>query len=343
MKKVSIILLSLMLIIVMTACDPKMEQKPCIHVIDEENVVSYFDSARKYPSSGTCTKCGEFVMLDGISVSTPGDLMNIGNDINSKKVIGTHKINIANDIDMTGEDWMSPKLSGYEGAKTFVIDGNGYKISNLIAGNENSATEAGFIGSLWSDVALVIRNLTLETPKIKANGTPGIGAFVGNISASPLVEITNCHIVGGEINGGHWAGGIYGYAAGYNDENNGPVHTIVNIDGCSVDGVTITGDNASVGGIMGHAGGDLNTEINVSNASVTDCLISTINVKDEDGVKAGNILGTNGVGDTTLTNVTYSGNTVTNNGESNYKVYGRLVFKGEGSLTIDGDSITEAE
>ena len=94
---------------------------------------------------------------------------------------------------------------------------------------------------------------------------------------------------------------------------------------------------------MGHAGGDSNTEINVSNASVTDCLISTINVKGEDGVKAGNILGTNGVGDTTLTNVTYSGNTVTNNGESNNEVYGRLVFKGEGSLTIDGKSITEAE
>ena len=83
-------------------------------------------------------------------------------------------------------------------------------------------------------------------------------------------------------------------------------------------------------------------EINVSNTSVTDCKISTTGVE-EGVIKAGIILGTNGVGDTTLTNVTYSGNTVTNNGESNDKVYGRLVFNGEGSLTIDGDSITEAE
>ena len=336
MKKVSIILLSLMLIIVMTACDPKMEQKPCIHVIDEENVVSYFDSARKYPSSGTCTKCGEFVMLDGISVSTPGDLMNIGNDINSKKVIGTHKINIANDIDMSGMVWMSPKLSGYEGAKTFIIDGNGYKISNLIAGNENSATEAGFIGSLWSDVALVIRNLTLETPKIKANGTPGIGAFVGNISASPFVEITNCHIVGGEINGGHWAGGIYGYAAGYNEEGNGPVVANIEISGCSVEDTEISSTDASIGGIMGHAGGNSNTKINVSDSSVIGCTISSIEGDD----KIGNILGTNGVGDTILTNVTFSNNTL-NRDFSNTKVYGRTVFNEDGSLTIDGIPVTE--
>ena len=47
MKKVSIILLSLMLIIVMTACDPKMEQKSCIHVIETENATAYFDEAKK--------------------------------------------------------------------------------------------------------------------------------------------------------------------------------------------------------------------------------------------------------------------------------------------------------
>lgn len=348
MKKVSIILLALMLIIAMTACDPKMEQKPCIHVIDEEKIASYFDAAKKYPNSGTCSKCGEFVILDGISVSTAEDLMNIGNDINSNTAIGTHKINIANDIDMKDEVWMSPKLSGYEGAKTFVIDGNGYKISNLSAGSEADTEAQGLIGYIWSNATLEIRNLTLENPSITAgkgnDSGPGIGGFIGYVEASPAVRITNCHIVGGEINGGHWAGGIYGYAAGYDVENNGPVHTVINIDGCSVDDVNIESDDASVGGIIGHAGGNPNTEVNVSNTSVTNCEIITTGTN-----KAGNILGTNNSADTTLTNVTYSGNIVKAADVENKKAYGRLAFVENkdgsisGSLTIDGKPITEAK
>lgn len=348
MKKISIILLSLMLIISMTACDPKMEQKPCIHVIDEEKIASYFDAAKKYPNSGTCSRCGEFVILDGISVSTAEDLMNIGKDINSNTAIGTHKINIANDIDMSGMVWMSPKLSGYEGGKTFIIDGNGYKISNLSAGSKADTEAQGLIGRIWSNATLEIRNLTLEDPQIIAgegdDKGPGIGGFVGYIEASPSVKFTNCHINGGNIGSGHWAGGFYGYAAGYDVEGNGPVLSVINIDGCSVDGVTITGTDASVGGIMGHAGGNPNTEINVSNTSVTNCTITTTGAN-----KAGNILGTNNVATTTLTNVTYSGNIVKAANVENKKAYGRLAFVENkdgsisGSLTIDGKPITEAK
>lgn len=348
MKKISIILLSLMLIISMTACDPKMEQKSCIHVIETENATAYFDEAKKYPSAGICSKCGETVTLEGISVSTPDDLMSIASDIDSSISIGTNLINIANDIDMADKTWDAPFLSGYEGAKTFIIDGNGYKISNLKSGSTDSPESQGLIGRIWSNATLEIRNLTLEDPQIIAgegnDKGPGIGGFVGYIEASPSVKFTNCHINGGNIGSGHWAGGFYGYAAGYDVEGNGPVLSVINIDGCSVDGVTITGTDASVGGIMGHAGGNPNTEINVSNTSVTNCTITTTGAN-----KAGNILGTNNVATTTLTNVTYSGNTVKAANVENKKAYGRLAFVENkdgsisGSLTIDGKPITEAK
>ena len=247
---------------------------------------------------------------------------------------------------MTGEDWPSPDLDGYStphNKKAFVINGNGHTISNLTAG-DNATTEAqGFIGSMWSDVSLEINDLTLENAQITASkgdgGGPGIGGFVGNIDSSPSVKISGCSLLNSKITGGHWAGGIYGYAAGYDVENNGPVHTTIDISGCTVDTVTISGDDTSVGGVMGHAGGNENTTITVTDTVVTNCTITT----ETTSAKAGAVLGTNGVGAVTLKNVKYDeGNTVSyGNTPNNDRAYGRLVFNGVGSLTIDGRQETE--
>ena len=87
---------------------------------------------------------------------------------------------------------------------------------------------------------------------------------------------------------------------------------------------------------MGHAGGNENTGIYVSNSSVAGCTITS-----EGGDnKIGNILGTNGVGDTELIAVTFSVNTLNGN-SSNNNYYGRTAFNGVGSLTIDNDPVAE--
>lgn len=75
MKKVSVILLILLVITAFTACDPQMDQGPHIHVIDKETATAWFDTDEtKYPKAGVCSKCGETVTLEGISVSTPDEL-----------------------------------------------------------------------------------------------------------------------------------------------------------------------------------------------------------------------------------------------------------------------------
>lgn len=332
--------------------NPQEPEEPaeCVHA-QLKDVTEWFDGENgHYPKSGVCALCDEKVTRENIEISTAEELMTLAKDMDKETAydLGCYTISIIADIDMTGKDWSSPRLNGYNdphNKKDFVINGNGHTISNLTAGNGETKEHQGFIGSTWSAVTLTINNLTLENATITANkgewNGPGIGGFVGYIDSSALVEITNCNLVDSKITGGHWAGGVYGYAAGYDVEGNGPVLAETKINGCRIENVTITGDDSSVGGVMGHAGGNPNTKITVTDTVVTGCTITTENTGGS--IKAGSVLGTNGVGDVTLTGVTETDNKVTNNGVSNDKPYGRLEFgeNKDGSLTIDGDSVLE--
>ena len=316
-------------------------ETPCRH--SEINPSAYFDQESHFPSKGVCNLCSEEVEFDSIQIWDEEDLMQLGNDIKEGKDIGCYTISITDDIDMSGKEWMSPKISGYDtyNGCDFVINGNGHAISSLTVTNTEEKEGLGFIGKIWSSATLEVNDLTLSSPTITAgvggDEGPGVGGFIGVIDSSASVSFTNCHVIGGSINEGHWAGGIYGYASGYDEE--GAVLTVVTIDRCTVEGVTIKATDASVGGIMGHAGGNSNTEVNVLDSSVTGCIIQNDELN---STKAGNILGTNGVGDTTLTRVTFSGNTVKSGGvENNDGVYGRLAFNEDGSLTIGDDPVME--
>ena len=377
MKRLLVLLLASMMLFAFVACDdntpdppaaeeptptPENPDKPnpdnpdpdvpevCVHAkLIDTSITEYFDAEKHYPKSGICASCGEEVTRDAISISTADELMTLAEDMDKENAydLGCYTISILADIDMTGENWPSPELNGYSAPhnnKDFVINGNGHTISNLTAGDNETTEAQGFIGSMWSDVTLEINDLTLENAQITANkgngAGPGIGGFVGNIDSSPSVKISGCSLLNSKITGGHWAGGIYGYASGYDKVNDGPVHTRINISDCTVDTVAIKGDDTSVGGVMGHAGGNKDTTITVTDTTVTGCTITTENTA---SAKAGAVLGTNGVGDVTLENVKYDdGNTVSyGNTTNNDRAYGRLVFNGVGSLTIDGDSVLE--
>ena len=336
MKKVSIILLSLMLIIAMTACDPKMEQKSCIHVIETENATAYFDEAKKYPSAGICSKCGETVTLEGISVSTSDELLAVAADINSKTSIGTDLINIANDIDMTDETW-TPFIIGKEtdSIKTLTIDGNGYTISHLkTEDSDGSLTGIGFIGEIWNTgVNLEVQNLTLANANFTANTSSYVGGFAGYVESAPSVKFINCHLEKSIINSQDYAGGIYAWGSAN-------AESTVLIENCTIHVCEISAEG-SVGGIVGHASANSNVTLLIKNSSVTDSEIECTELLRQD--KAGNIIGTVNCAKTEITNVTFTGNTVKSFGKEIDRYVGRTSFADGGSLTIDGRNVTEAE
>ena len=322
--------------------DNEPAPEPCKHLELEATAWFDFDAEKHYPRAGKCKSCGEVVTRTSIEISNADELMTFGNDVSSGYDLGCYTISITDDIDMFDKAWPEIKLDGYStyNGRNFIINGNDYTIENLSTGDSTSTNPKGFISYIWSSSTLEVNNLTLLKATITANAGgdkgPGVGGFIGYIDSSASVKFNDCHVIGSTISGGHWAGGIYGYAAGYNEEGNGPVVANIEISGCSVEDTEISSTDASIGGIMGHAGGNSNTKINVSDSSVIGRTISSIEGDD----KIGNILGTNGVGDTILTNVTFSNNTL-NRDFSNTKVYGRTVFNEDGSLTIDGIPVTE--
>ncbi len=321
--------------------DPEPVEE-CKH-INLKDVSAWFDgeTSGHYPKTGICADCGKKITRNSIKIGRAEDLATLGKDLSKFYDIGCYTISIVDDIDMTGESWPFIKLDGYNSdhyyGKNFVIDGNGNTIRNLSTGNESSTDAQGFIAYVWSAVTLEIRDLTLDNASIVASKTApanGVGGFIGYIDSSASVILDGCHLIGSSITGGHWAGGIYGSAAG---------ETTIKINNCSVKNTKITSSNASIGGIMGHAGQDGKTKIDVSDSSVTGCTIISTENKKEDGIKAGHILGTNGVGDTVLKNVTFDNtNTVKSNDTEVDTAYGRLKFDGVGSLTIGNDKILES-
>lgn len=330
---------------------PEKEPEPdgeCNHA-ELINITEWFDTEHHYPKAGTCAWCDEEIKRETIEIGTADELAKLGEDLSKFYDIGCYTISITDDIDMSGKTWPYIYLDGYDSnhynGKDFIINGNEHSIENLSTGNTNTLQHSGLIARMWSAVTLEINKLTLSNAKISAGIPqdeelePGVGGFVGVIDSSASVKFNDCHVIDSTISGGHWAGGIYGYASGWSRKDDGPVATYIEISDCSVEGTTISSEDASTGGVMGHAGGDKDTFITVKNTNVNGCTITST----ENGtvIKAGHVMGTNGVGQTTLEKVTFD-NTVTSDDTPVSREYGRLAFAGAGSLTIDGKKITES-
>ena len=155
------------------------------------------------------------------------------------------------------------------------------------------------------------------------------------------ITLINCHVKNSTITGGAGSrtGGLIGWTAGYNNVNDGPVKTYVTIQNCSVIKCTITCDG-SVGGIYGHAGNNAWTYSLVENCTVKDCIL---NSTDDGSWRVGVVVGTANVGELTISNITESGNTLTQTGktapEGQSNLYGRFVPGSTGKLIIDGVEI----
>lgn len=235
------------------------------------------------------------------------------------------------ELNMTGVAWTPIKVDGYNGADIVTIEGNGAVITGL--------TAPLFAGGFAGGSGIVIKDLTIKDSAIVSANTIGSGAFIESVDSMAKIELTNCHLLNSTVTGGAGSrtGGLIGWTAGYNNVNDGPVKTYVTIDGCSVVGCTITCDG-SVGGINGHAGNNAWTYTTIKNCTVKD---NTLDSTDDGGWRVGVVVGTANVGEVTISNITESGNRLTQTGKTApvgfmRNLYGRAVLGTTGKLTIDG-------
>lgn len=282
--------------------------------------------------------CDQFKNWEGISFKTVSSSEEMKDVLTAAGAAGSGNTTILfdDDIDMTGKEWTPIKVDGYRGAGVVVIDGNGAVITGL--------TSPLFAGGFAGGSGIVIRNLTIADSDIVSTNSIGSGAFIDSIDSMPEITLENCHLLNSTVTGGPGSrtGGLIGWTAGYNNQNDGPVKTYVKINNCSVVGSTIQCDG-SVGAIYGHAGNNAWTFSTVENCTVKDC---TLNSTDDGGWRVGVVVGTANVGELTINNITESGNTLTQTGKTaptgekrNY--YGRFVPGSTGKLTIDGVAVTE--
>ena len=244
---------------------------------------------------------------------------------------GDNVIKIGKDIVLKeGETWVPAKVDGYHGAGVVTVLGNGHKISGLNA--------PLFAGGFAGDSGIIVKDLTLDGVKINdATSNLGIGAFVCDVDSMPTIELDNCHLTNSEMisTGGARVGGLIGWTSGYNKPNDGPVDTYIKITKCSVEECKLEA-KGSVGGIIGHAGCNPATFHTITDCTVKNCVI---NSTDDGGWRVGVVVGTANVGELTITNVTESGNTVTQTGKTapeHSNLYGRFVPGDTGKLFIDG-------
>lgn len=243
---------------------------------------------------------------------------------------GDNIIEIGKDIVLKeGETWVPAKVDGYHGAGVVTVLGNGHKISGLNA--------PLFAGGFAGNSGIIVKDLTLDGVKINdATSNLGIGAFVCDVDSMPTIELDNCHFTNSEIisTGGARVGGLIGWTSGYNNPNDGPVNTYIKITKCSVEECKLEA-KGSVGGIIGHAGCNPATFHTITDCAVKNCVI---NSTDDGGWRVGVVVGTANVGELTITNVTESGNTVTQTGKTapeHSNLYGRFVPGDTGKLVID--------
>ena len=251
---------------------------------------------------------------------------------------GNHTIQINGDLDMTGMEWTPINVDGYNGADIVTVEGNGATIKGL----DGALFAGGFAGGS----GIVIKDLTIEDAHMTADNTLGYGAFVNCADSMDEITLINCHLKNSTIitpNDGaaeSRIGGLVGWTAGYNNQNDGPVDSYITIQNCSVTGCTLKGAG-SIGGICGHAGANAATYTTIENCTVTgNTLVST----DDGDWRVGAIVGTANNGQCVINNVTVSGNTISQVGKTaevyQSKLYGRFVPSGTGTLTINGTAVS---
>ena len=273
-------------------------------------------------------------MAEGGTASDGDALKKLFSDVKAGEASsGNVTVTLDKDYNLTDYSWTSLTVDGYHGAGIVTVEGNGHTITGLNA--------PLFAGGFAGTSGIVIKNLTLNKAKmsVKVEKQTGIGAFIGMVDSMTTITLDDCHLKNSEIGveGNAWVGGFVGYTAGYNKVNDGPVDTNVSITNSSIEDCNISTTSGSIGGFIGHAGGNPATYQVVNNSKVANTKLTTGTAKDW---RVGVVAGTVGVGQLSIANVESTGNTLTQTDktlpEGQSDLYGRFVPNTTGKLVIDG-------
>ena len=273
-------------------------------------------------------------MAEGGATSDGNALKKLFSDVKAGEASsGNVTVTLDKDYNLTDYSWTSLTVDGYHGAGIVTVEGNGHTITGLNA--------PLFAGGFAGTSGIVIKNLTLNKAKmsVKVEKQTGIGAFIGMVDSMTTITLDDCHLKNSEIGveGNAWVGGFVGYTAGYNKVNDGPVDTNVSITNSSIEDCNISTTSGSIGGFIGHAGGNPATYQVVNNSKVANTKLTTGTAKDW---RVGVVAGTVGVGQLSIANVESTGNTLTQTDktlpEGQSDLYGRFVPNTTGKLIIDG-------
>lgn len=246
---------------------------------------------------------------------------------------GSNTIHLSKDLDLSEIDWTPIKVDGYHGADIITVEGNGHEIKGLNA--------PLFAGGFAGGSGIVIKNLTITDSQIVTTNSQGAGAFIECADSMDVITLTNCHLIDSTLTANTTdnesrMGGLVGWTAGYNKQNDGPVKSYVTIEDCSVVGCELS-CFGSIGGIIGHSGGNAWTFTTVKDCEVKDCKFSST---DDGEWRVGVVVGTANVGEMTIEGITESGNVLSQTGKTapagQSNLYGRFVPGSTGKLVIDG-------
>ena len=245
---------------------------------------------------------------------------------------GDTVIELLDDINMTGKNWMPVEVDGYHGQGVITLNGNGKTITGLSA--------PLFAGGFAGKSGIVIKDLTIADADI--DGTTnnlGIGAFINCVDSMTRIELDNCHLKNSKIvsTGDARVGGLIGWTSGYNNQNDGPVDTKVTLTNCSVENVTIEA-KGSVGGLIGHAGANPATYHTITGCTVKDSTLKC--TETGKSWRVGDLVGTANVGQVTVDAATSaSQNFLTQENASTQKpedsIFGRKEVGTDGLMIID--------
>ena len=304
--------------------------------VNAANIQEWFGSWEDWsPETGEIGSPGDENDTNNPPLSYEGDpaelakLLSEATDANS----GDMTITLDDNYDMTGFDWEPIYVDGYHGAGIVTLEGNGHTIKGLNA----PLFKGGFAGKS----GIVIKDLSIIDSNIVSDHSTGAGAFIENADSMTTITLTNCHLKNSELSttaDEPRMGGLIGWVSGYAKENDGPVKSYVTVKDCSVEDVEMS-TFGSVGGLIGHAGASDYTYVTIEDCEVNDC---TLNSTDDGEWRVGVAVGTANNGHVTITNVTGTGNVLTQTGKTapeHSDLYGRFVPVDTGTLEIDGVEI----
>ncbi len=172
------------------------------------------------------------------------------------KTIGDHNITLTNDIDFEGKTITPICLCGV------VFEGNNHVLSNMniVAPAADNYSVGLFYGTAMQGAT--IQNLTVKGAKVTStNPDKGMAAVIlGDTQGNQPVNITNVHVLNGEVCGVKAVAGLVGFSAS---------GMTLNVTNCSVKETTVknlavAGESSFVASLVGRV---------VGTANLTDCVV----------------------------------------------------------------------